>query len=101
MHRSGDEDEDAEPENCAAPLTCKEKVQRAGRKLLKVVITKSVDQNTSIFNAMFETNIANSTITEVSNNTNILFKDTIKMTARMLIAKAGEWGGIQCVCRTC
>ena len=26
MHRSGDEDEDAEPENCAAPLTCKEKV---------------------------------------------------------------------------
>ena len=23
--RSGDEDEDAEPENCAAPLTCKEK----------------------------------------------------------------------------
>jgi dynein heavy chain len=25
MHRSGDEDEDAEPENCAAPLTCKEK----------------------------------------------------------------------------
>ena len=29
MHRSGDEDEDAEPENCAAPLTCKEKVGRA------------------------------------------------------------------------
>ena len=28
MHRSGDEDEDAEPENCAAPLTCKEKVAR-------------------------------------------------------------------------
>ena len=28
MHRSGDEDEDAEPENCAAPLTCKEKVFR-------------------------------------------------------------------------
>ena len=28
MHRSGDEDEDAEPENCAAPLTCKEKVSR-------------------------------------------------------------------------
>ena len=23
--RSGDEDEDEEPENCAAPLTCKEK----------------------------------------------------------------------------
>ena len=23
--RDGDEDEDAEPENCAAPLTCKEK----------------------------------------------------------------------------
>ena len=28
MHRSGDEDEDAEPANCAAPLTCKEKVVR-------------------------------------------------------------------------
>ena len=25
LFRSGDEDEDEEPENCAAPLTCKEK----------------------------------------------------------------------------
>ena len=31
MHRSGDEDEDAEPENCAAPLTCKEKVSSLKR----------------------------------------------------------------------
>ena len=39
MHRSGDEDEDAEPENCAAPLTCKEKVfrERADRYILQLV----------------------------------------------------------------
>ena len=40
MHRSGDEDEDAEPENCAAPLTCKEKVLEKGEgKLLLYVRT--------------------------------------------------------------
>ena len=33
MHRSGDEDEDAEPENCAAPLTCKEKVLEKGEEV--------------------------------------------------------------------
>ena len=39
MHRSGDEDEDAEPENCAAPLTCKEKVfrERVDRYILQLV----------------------------------------------------------------
>ena len=39
MHRSGDEDEDAEPENCAAPLTCKEKVSvSVSQETLKVSV---------------------------------------------------------------
>ena len=49
MHRSGDEDEDAEPENCAAPLTCKEKVFKENRNFTFLLCFRICSDITTTF----------------------------------------------------